>query len=166
MEKPRPLRPPGARPRLLFCEVVIMYLYPLLLVCCPPRVYPGTCVCVCVPPPVARASCLPRRKPGARDPPHPSRLRYTPEKKSNYLQIICKLYANYMQIDQLYVLVDYLHIICTFFRECTCPPSPCRPLRITCRTLRTSPPPCAFSPQSPPPAERHLVTVVIKHLYF
>ena len=36
-------------------------------------------------------------------------------------------------------------------------PLPCRPLRI--RTLRTSPPPRAFSPQSaPPPAERHPVS--------
>ena len=53
-------------PRLLSCETVIMFLYPLLLVCCPP-----SCVYVCVypPPPIACASCLPRRRPGARDPP-------------------------------------------------------------------------------------------------
>ena len=67
MEKPRPLRPPGARPRLLSCEVVIMYLYPLLLVCYPPLV----CVCVCVShsPSACRVCELSARcKPGARDP--------------------------------------------------------------------------------------------------
>ena len=39
-------------------------------------------------------------------------------------------------------------------------PLPCRPLRI--RTLRTSPPPRALSPQSPPRAERRPVIIVIK----
>ena len=48
MEKPRPLRPPGASPRLLSCE--ILFLYPLFLVFCAPL----ACVCVRVSPSARR----------------------------------------------------------------------------------------------------------------
>ena len=50
-KKPRPLSALYAcmEPAQMSCEIMIVYLYPLLLVC-----YPLLCVCVCVPPSTCR----------------------------------------------------------------------------------------------------------------